>query len=225
MNGPYPIFVRLEGKTCVVVGGGQVAARKTRVLIDCGAEVTVIAPDVCAELSGLESDPRLTIHRKPFQPADLRGAFLVFAATNHRATNQRVAAAGRRLRCLVNSADEPTEGDFTVPATVTAGDITLAVSTRGRSPAFARRLREELAVWLSGDRAALLQIAAEVRAEVLASGVHAQPTAWASALEDERVVEALRIGDRGVAKRLLTKRLVKASEPTNSAVAQGSVDA
>src|SRR5205823_3614563 len=96
------------------------------------------------------------VERRPFTPSDLDGALLAFAATDSRAVNAAVAEAARSRRVLVNIADDPAACDFTVPAQVRRRNVTVAISTGGRSPAFARHLREQLEVWLTDDHCALL---------------------------------------------------------------------
>jgi siroheme synthase-like protein len=136
----YPIFLNLDGKRCVVVGGGAVANRKARKLLQARAEVVAISPEVKPELESVATEVR----RRPYREGDLEGASLVFAATNRREVNAAVTREARGRGIPVNVADEPSEGDFALPSVLRRGQLQLAVSTGGASPTLARRVRYEL---------------------------------------------------------------------------------
>ena len=136
----FPIMLRIEGRVCVVVGGGAVALRRARALHECGARVRVVAPHIDADI---ETHAHET-HRRPFAPRDLEDAALVIVATDDAFVNEAVAAEARRRAILVNRADAPDEGDFTVPAHTRAGPLTLAVHTAGISAAAAVAIRDQL---------------------------------------------------------------------------------
>lgn len=139
----FPMFVELAGQSCLVVGGGQVAGRKTRVLTDCGALVTVAAPEIGEEL---KRNPAVTILERPFREEDLEKDWaLVIAASDDPQVNARVTALCREKRIPVNRADEQGKGGFLFPALIHRGDLTIGISTGGASPAAAgyfRRLIE-----------------------------------------------------------------------------------
>jgi precorrin-2 dehydrogenase/sirohydrochlorin ferrochelatase len=177
-----------------------VAARKVRSLIEAGAEVVVVAPEVGAEVRALAEHGTVRLHERPFESGDLDGAFLAFAATDRPDVNRAVAASAGERGIMVNVADDPAACDFTVPAMVRRGDVTLAISTGGKSPAFARHLREALERWLSPERCALLDLAAELRQELRADGVLPHADAWQRALDDATVRDALAAGDRDAAR-------------------------
>lgn len=136
----YPIFLNLDGKRCVVVGGGAVANRKARKLLQARAEVVAISPEVKPELESVATEVR----RRPYREGDLEGASLVFAATNLREVNAAVTREARGRGIPVNVADEPSEGDFALPSVLRRGQLQVAVSTGGASPTLARRVRNEL---------------------------------------------------------------------------------
>jgi precorrin-2 dehydrogenase / sirohydrochlorin ferrochelatase len=136
----YPIFLNLDGKRCVVVGGGAVANRKARKLLQARAEVVAISPEVKPELESVATE----VHRRPYRAGDLEGASLVFAATNLREVNAAVTREARGRGIPVNVADEPSEGDFALPSVLRRGQLQVAVSTGGASPTLARRVRYEL---------------------------------------------------------------------------------
>jgi precorrin-2 dehydrogenase / sirohydrochlorin ferrochelatase len=136
----YPIFLDLDGRRCVVVGGGEVASRKARKLLQVRAEVVVVSPKVRPELESVATEVR----RRPYRKGDLEGAFLVFAATDSREVNAAVTREARGRGIPVNVADEPSEGDFALPSVLRRGQLQVAVSTGGASPTLARRIRYEL---------------------------------------------------------------------------------
>lgn len=137
----YPVFLDLAGRRCVVVGGGRVAERKVIGLLGAGALVKVVSPGLTGRLEREKSRGAITHAARHFRRGDLRGAFLVIAATDSREENQRIAAAAP---ALVNVVDTPELCNFIVPSTVGRGPLTIAVSTSGTSPAMARAIRKDL---------------------------------------------------------------------------------
>ena len=142
----YPINLDLAGRRCVVVGGGAVAERKVRSLLQAESEVTVIAPRLSQGLMELAREGRLDWYEMSFARGMLRdiGPVLVFCATDDTEVNELAAEEARGMGALVNAAAEPELTDFTVPASIRRGDLLVTVSTGGASPAFARALRQEL---------------------------------------------------------------------------------
>jgi len=140
----YPVFLDVRDRSCVVVGGGKVAERKAVALFDAGADLTVVSPELTPHLRELADKGKITYHPKTFNEQDLAGAYLVIAATNDALVNDAVARTCRKNDILVNVATSPDEGTFIVPSLVERGDLLIAISTCGDSPALARRVREEL---------------------------------------------------------------------------------
>ena len=136
----YPIFLDLSGRRCVVVGGGKVASRKARKLLQARARVVVISPEIEAELESVAVE----VHRRPYGEGDLENACLAFAATDSREVNAAVAREGRERGIPVNVADRPSDGAFALPSTLRRGSLQVAVSTGGASPTLARRIKDEL---------------------------------------------------------------------------------
>lgn len=142
----FDLSLRLDGRPCLVVGGGAVAARKAGLLLEAGAAVTVVAPERGAELQALHAAGALArLERRPFAPEDAAGHVLAVAATDDPQVNAAVAAACRQRGVLVNVADDPEAGDFVVPATVRRGPLHLTVSTSGLAPAVAAAVARRLA--------------------------------------------------------------------------------
>ncbi|MEW6541753.1 MAG: bifunctional precorrin-2 dehydrogenase/sirohydrochlorin ferrochelatase [Bacillota bacterium] len=159
MSALYPVLVKLEGEPCLVIGGGRVAERKVRSLLEAHARVRVISPGLTAGLQALADAGEIEHRRGEYRPGDVEGAFLVISATNDPAANRLVAADCRARRILLNAVDDPENCSFFVPASVRRGDLTIAVSTGGQSPLLARKLREKLALEygpLYGDYLALI---------------------------------------------------------------------
>jgi precorrin-2 dehydrogenase/sirohydrochlorin ferrochelatase len=140
----HAIYLNLAGQSVVVVGGGEVAERKVRGVLECGAEVTVIAPEASGLIREWARTGEITWAPRSYRAGDLKNARLVYAATDQREVNRAVAEEARAERALVNVADQPALCDFYAPAVVRRGDLAIAVSTGGTSPALARRIREEL---------------------------------------------------------------------------------
>jgi precorrin-2 dehydrogenase/sirohydrochlorin ferrochelatase len=140
----YPMMVDVAGKRCLVVGGGTVAERKVTLLVECDADVEVVSPRTTARLTALATAGRLRLRRRTVRPSDLRGAFLVVVATDDPQVNREVAEAVRTAGGLVNVADDPDACTFLVPSVVRRGDLTIAISTGGGSPALAKKLRQRL---------------------------------------------------------------------------------
>ena len=138
------MMVDLTGRRCLVVGGGAVAERKVLLLAECGAAVEVVSPKLTARLMSLASSRRIRVLRRLVRPSDLAGAFLVVVATDDPQVNREVAARVKQAGGLVNVVDDPAACSFLVPAVVRRGDLTIAISTGGGSPALAKRLRQHL---------------------------------------------------------------------------------
>jgi siroheme synthase-like protein len=139
-----PIFLRLERRSVLVVGAGTVALAKIESLRQSGAVITVVAPHATQGVQDLAAQNALLWHRRTFQPADLEGIFLVIAATNDSAVNHAVYEEALHRNILCNAVDDPPNCDFYFGSVVTRGDLQIAISTAGESPALAQRLRREI---------------------------------------------------------------------------------
>jgi len=140
----FPMFVKLAGRKCLVVGGGPVAEGKVEGLLSCQATVVLVAPEVTEKIARWNDQGRLTWHARRFQPSDLEGAFLVIAATGVDTVNEQVFREAEARGILCNAVDEPDRCHFYYPAIVRRGPLQIAISTGGLSPALASRLRAEL---------------------------------------------------------------------------------
>lgn len=189
----FPIFVRLDGRLCTVVGGGDVAARKVRSLLDAGARVRVVAPRLSAALRTMLGASALTHVRRGYQPGDLEDSLLAFAATDSPETNQAVWREAEAAGILVNTADDPGHCSFIIPARVDRHPIAIAISTHGASPALARHLGERISQAVPAEYQELARLLGRLRPEVAA--VHPSSdergARWRRVLESN-VLELLR---------------------------------
>jgi siroheme synthase-like protein len=165
----FPVFFKLEGRPCLVVGAGTIAAPKIASLLRAGGEVTVVAPQARPEVEAQASTGHLVWHPREFAAADLDGKFLVVAATDLQAVNHRVAESARGRNVLCNSVDDPPDCDFFYPSVVRRDDLQIAISTAGKSPALAQRLRVEIDAVLPKDIGAWLDQLGETRLKILAA--------------------------------------------------------
>jgi len=166
----YPVFLDISGKRCVIVGGGRVAERKALRLVSCGADVLVVARKTTPLLEEMRRAGKILLVDEDYARGALDGAFLAFAATNDAAVNRQVALDARAAGAMTNVADALDRCDFIVPSVMERGDLTIAVSTDGRSPALAKKIRKELEAIYGEEYSELLRIMGELRAKIIARG-------------------------------------------------------
>ncbi len=140
----YPAFLRLAGRACLVVGGGEVGTQKVSALASAGAAVTVVSSLLSSELEAAAAQGLITLHRRAYRQGDVHGFFVIVAATNDVAVQNQIAEDARAAGILINVVDRPELCDFIVPSILEQGDLLIAVSTCGQSPTMARRIREDL---------------------------------------------------------------------------------
>jgi precorrin-2 dehydrogenase/sirohydrochlorin ferrochelatase len=207
------MMVDLAGRRCLVVGGGRVAERKIAHLLDCGADVHVVSPAVTRRVEALAERNAVTLARRPAEPSDLAGAFLVFAATDDPRANRTVADAVRGAGGLVNVADAPEACTFLVPSVVRQGDLTIAISTAGGSPALAKRLRERLEATIGPEYEAFLAALRDLRAQARAAIADpaARQALYRRAVESELFEHAVR-GDRAAVAACIEEMVRRAAD-------------
>lgn len=166
----YPINISIEGKLCLVIGGGKVATRKVESLLPCGAVVTIISPEAEKRIADLAKEGLLTWEKRVFKRGDLQGAMLVFAATDNDLIQNTILAEANELEIPVNVVTIPDACTFQVPASIRRGDLLITVATGGGSPALASRIRKELEEKYSPEYGQLVTLMAAVRKAILASG-------------------------------------------------------
>jgi precorrin-2 dehydrogenase / sirohydrochlorin ferrochelatase len=140
----YPIYLDIEGRNVIIIGGGNVCARKAETMMNYGANVTVVSPELTEEIEQWAREGRLEVRRKTYEQGDLDGANIVIASTDHQSVNEQVAADCRARRIPVNVVDVTHLCEFIVPAIIEKNGIQIAISTGGKSPALARTLKEDL---------------------------------------------------------------------------------
>ncbi len=206
----YPVYLDLRGRVCVVVGGGQVAERKSISLFDAGADVIIVSPDLTPALHELAGKGKVLHRKKNFDDSDVSSAFLAVAATDDPAVNESVARACRKADVLVNVATSPDAGTFIVPSLVERGDLLIAVSTCGDSPALARRVREDLERTYGPEYGIFLEKMALLRRRLLAEvGDEEVRRKVFQAVVDSDVLYLLKAGEVHEADRRIAE-LVKA---------------
>ena len=200
----YPMMVDLAGRRCLVIGGGRVAERKIGLLLECGASVEVVSPAATQKITEWASRKAIRLARRPVKPADLAHAFLVFAATDDPQVNRTVAEEARGAGGLVNVADAPAACNFLVPAVVRQGDLTIAISTGGGSPALAKRLRQRLEATIGPEYNAFLAALRELRAQAqrTISDPAERQAVYKRALDSDLFDHAVRGDGAGVAARI-----------------------
>jgi precorrin-2 dehydrogenase / sirohydrochlorin ferrochelatase len=195
----YPINLRLAGLPCLVVGGGPVAARKAHGLLECGAYVTVVAPTIVDEL---RDDPRVRWHQREYRRGEAASYRVAIAATGDAAVNEQVYEDAKATGIPVNAADDPAHCTFTLPSILRRGDLQIAISTKGRSPAFATWLKKVLADYITDDSLDTLALLTEVRNELKQAGRSTEHPGWQRAL-DNGLVDLMAKGQRDEARSLL----------------------
>jgi len=200
----YPVYLDIMNRKCLVVGGGSVSTRKVMTLLECGAVVTVVSPVVGPELLELAEAGFIRWEKRTYRSSDLDGMFLVIGATDQKEVNHRIFADSEPLNKLCNIADRPEDCNFILPSVVRRGDLVIAVSTSGKSPAFAKHLRKDLENRFGEEYAEFLRLMGAIRKKLLSEG-H-EPEAHRHLFErliNEGLLERIRKGDRKAANRLL----------------------
>ena len=211
----YPVALNLEGRRCVVIGGGTVAEHKIRGLLDARADLTVVAATCTPGIMDLEAQGRLSVVARDYVEGDLAGAFLAIAATDDGQVNARVHAEARQARVLLNAVDDASHCDFAAPSVVRRGDLTIAVSTAGRAPALARRLRELLEAQFGAEWGRLVDVLSEARAAAVGQRTVDFPTwaaRWSQAL-DHDLIGLVRAGRSAEAAEVVRRTLAGQTAP------------
>ena len=198
----WPVNLLVRDRLVVVVGAGRIAARKIEPLLDLGAIVVVIAPEVGAEVTAWHEAGRLELRTRRFDPADLDGAWLAVTATPDPAVNAAVKQAGDDRRIFVNAADDPAHCSFTLMSVVRRSDLVVAIGTGGRSPALASWLKRRAQAELGPEYETLIGLLSEAREELRSGGVSSEDADWQRAF-DSGILDLVRAGRIDEAKELL----------------------
>jgi precorrin-2 dehydrogenase / sirohydrochlorin ferrochelatase len=206
MNTYYPVYIQLQDQPCVVIGGGKIAEGKVEGLLAAQAKVTVISPDLTPHLHGLAEDKQITYLARTYQPGDLTGAFLVICATDQTEINHQVWQEATANRQLVNVVDDTPRCNFIAPSILRKGDLTIAISTSGKAPALAVRLKERLQRELGPEYERFLELAGELR-EPLTRHVpdfETRKALWYE-LVDSEILGVLAEGDETRAREIISQ--------------------
>jgi siroheme synthase-like protein len=206
MNTYYPVYIEMRDQPCVVIGGGKIAEGKVDGLLAVLANVTVIAPELTPHLHDLVHKGEIRYVGRAYQPGDLAGAFMVIGATDQADINHQVWQEATANRQLVNVVDDTPRCNFIAPSILRQGDLTIAISTSGRAPALAVRLKERLQREIGPEYARLLELAGELR-EPLALRIpdfETRKALWYE-LVDSEILDVLADGDEVKAREIISR--------------------
>jgi precorrin-2 dehydrogenase/sirohydrochlorin ferrochelatase len=164
----YPVNLDIQGRQCLVVGGGRVGARKVVALNHCGAVVTVVSPEVSPTIVQLAAEKTIVLKQRPYRSSDMDGMFLVIGATDDEMLNRQINADAEHRNLLCNIADRPEICNFILPAIVRRGNFVMAISTAGKSPAFAKHIRKRLETQFGPEYGVVLDLMGAIRSRLLA---------------------------------------------------------
>ncbi|MDH3356788.1 MAG: bifunctional precorrin-2 dehydrogenase/sirohydrochlorin ferrochelatase [Desulfobacteraceae bacterium] len=204
----YPVYLDIKDRDCLVIGGGSVGTRKILTLLSCGANVTVVSTAATEKLHQLSNNGVIKLKERPFQTTDLDDRFLVIGATDNQELNFNIHAEAERRGLLCNIADRPKVCNFILPSIVNRGDLIIAISTSGKSPAFAKKLRKHLEKEFGDEYAELLKLMGAIRKKLLSQD-H-EPEAHKHLFEqliERNLVQMLKEGDTESINSLLLEVL------------------
>ena len=203
----YPVFIDVSDRRCVVIGGGSIGEEKVHKLLDCGARLVVISPDVSAGVRELADSGGVTWVQRDYEPGDLKGAFIAIAATDDNKVNRLIADEANERNVLLNVVDVTHLCTFIAPSVARRGDVTIATSTGGASPALARKFREELSGSRLLEYADLTPLLSEARAELKRLRVTVDPNHWQTCIT-ENLLDMVQAGKTEEAKNTLMSDLI-----------------
>jgi precorrin-2 dehydrogenase len=206
MNTYYPVYIQMREQPCVVIGGGKIAEGKVEGLLDVEANVTVISPDLTPRLHAHANQNQITYISRAYQHGDLTGAFMIICATDQVEINHQVWQEASANHQLVNVVDDTPRCNFIAPSILRKGDLTIAISTSGKAPALAVRLKERLQREIGPEYERFLELAGELR-EPLARHVpdfEMRKALWYK-LVDSKILKLLARGDESFAKEIISQ--------------------
>jgi precorrin-2 dehydrogenase / sirohydrochlorin ferrochelatase len=200
MNMYYPVYIQLRAQPCVVIGGGKIAEGKVDGLLAAQAKVIVIAPELTSRLRHLAEQQQITYIARKYQPGDLIGAFMVICATDQTEINHQVWQEATANHQLVNVVDDTPRCNFIAPSILRKGDLTIAISTSGKAPALAVRLKERLQREIGPEYERFLELAGELRVP----DFETRKAVWYE-LVDSEILAALARGDESSARDIISQ--------------------
>lgn len=208
----YPAFIDVRQRNCVVIGGGPLGEEKVEKLLECDAKVIVIAPEVTPKVEELASEGRVEWIIREYRPGDLAQAFIAIASTGDDEMDRQIYAEAEERNVLLNVVDVTHLCTFIAPSVARRGEVTVATSTGGASPALARTFREKLESSRILEYADLAPVLARGRAELRRRGLRVAPDHWQSCITEE-LLDTVQKGDETAAYQLLEEGLLAGAEP------------
>ncbi len=192
----YPIGLDISGRRCLVIGGGEVGQRKVERLLECGARVTVVGRELTPALAGLRKKGAIDYIPGDYEQKQLKDAFLVIGATDDGDVNERIFRDARKRGVLANIVDDPDRCDFILPALCRQGELVITVATGGKSPALAKKLRQDLEERYGPEYEVLLKIMGEVRGRIIGRGESSEKNRKIfEAIVDSDILDRIRKGN------------------------------
>ena len=208
----YPAFLDLRDKPVVIIGGGHETEGKIPTLLGCGAQITIVAPEVGPETQDLAKAGQLTWLSREYQTGDLTAAWIAIVGSPDRDLNHRAADEARARRIMVNTVDDIPYCDFIAPAVIRRGDLTVAISTGGGSPAMARYARQELQHLIPEEWGGVLKALADARSVIRSRGLRPDSERWQECIDDE-LLALIRAGATEAATQRLIRMLEEHPQP------------
>ena len=203
----YPIFIKIKGKRCVVLGGGEVALRKIKMLLECEADVTVVSPEFHRKIARLSKEEEIHLIRREYKAGDLKDAMIAVVCTDVKKVNRKAVDEAKKAGVLVNVTDDSRSSDFIIPSFFRRGNLTVAVSTSGVSPALAKKIRAKLEKNFGEEYTSFISLIGEVRSTIKKEGYMVDAEAWQDILDIDLLTRLVKAGSRKKAKTLLLNKL------------------
>lgn len=208
----YPVFIDVNKRRCVIIGGGNIGQEKVEKLLECDADVFVISPEVNPHVEDLASSQQISWDEREYQQGDLEGAFIAIAATDDNTVNRQIAKEAEDRNVLLNVVDVTHLCTFIAPSVARRGEVTIATSTGGASPALARTFREKLTTSRILEYADLAPVLAQARAELVQRGVKVVPDHWQTQITDS-LLNLVQSNKRDEAYKILMDGLLSEATP------------
>jgi len=211
----YPVFINTKGRRCVVIGGGNVGEEKVKRLLECEADVVVISPQVKDGVRELVTGGKATWIRRQYRPGDLEGAFIAIASTDDNSVNRQIALEAEQRNVLLNVVDVTPLCTFIAPSVARRGEVTIASSTGGASPALARTFREKLVTSRILEYADLAPLLSEARSELKRRKITVHPDHWQACITEE-LLNMVQAGKNEEASKILMSQLLNGAKTVSN---------
>lgn len=204
----YPIFIDLTEKRCLVIGGGRIAERKVKMLVEYGAKVSVISPELSLVLEQMARDGEIEIKKRKFTPGDTEGFTLVIAATNAKQVNAQIVEETKTNNILCNIVDRPDLCSFIAPSVIRRGPLQIAISTGGNSPALSKAIRQKIETEIGEEYGKLAELLGNLRDEIkeeFSDNEAARSSIWGKIVYSEEILSLLREGRYKEVQEIIAK--------------------